>query len=131
MTPSIHINHLLYYGDALKNDILGEERSNKILPLNSIQQRGLKFSLHADQPMFESHPLRLIQTAVERKTKEGEVLGENEKLNIMEALKAMTIHGAWQIKMEDKLGSIKVGKYADLIILDRNPLEVPLSLIHI
>ena len=125
ITPSIHINHILYYGEALKNDIIGEERANKILPLNSIHQNGLKFSLHADQPMFESHPLRLIQTAVERKTKKGEILGENEKLNIMEALKAMTIHAAWQIKMENKIGSIKVGKYADLIILDKNPLEVP------
>ena len=97
----------------------------KTLPLNSIHQKGLKFSLHADQQMFESHPFRLIQTAVERKRKEGEVLGENEKLNIMDALKAMTIHAAWQIKMEDKIGSIKIGKYADLIILDKNPLEVP------
>ena len=43
----------------------------------------------------------------------------------MEALKALTIHAAWQIHMEDKIGSLEEGKYADFIILDQNPFTVP------
>jgi len=125
MTPSIHINHLYYYGEALKNEIIGEERAEKILPIASVQNNGLKFSLHADQPMFKSDPLRLIQTAVLRKTKEGNLMGDGEQIDILDALKAMTIHAAWQIKMEDKIGSIKEGKFADFVILDKNPLETP------
>jgi len=39
----------------------------------------------------------------------------------------MTINAAWQIHMEDKLGSLKVGKYADFLVLDKNPLEIPTS----
>ena len=54
MTPSIHINHLYYYGEALQNEIIGEERAQQMLPVNTLKKNNLKFSLHADQPMFES-----------------------------------------------------------------------------
>ncbi len=125
MTPNFHINHLFYYGKRLKNDILGSERTAKMLPVADAQKRGLIFSLHADQPMFESKPFRLIQTAVERQTKEGDTIGYNQHISVLEGLKAMTIHAAWQIHKEDKLGSLKVGKYADFIIVDKNPLKIP------
>ncbi len=125
MTPSIHINHLYFYGEALKNEIIGEERGDQILPVATVKNNGLKFSFHADQPMFKSDPFRLIQTAVLRKTKEGKLMGDGEQIEIVEGLKAMTIYAAWQIKMEDKIGSIKKGKYADFVILDKNPLEIP------
>jgi predicted amidohydrolase YtcJ len=130
ITPSFHINHLYFYGKALKENIIGDQRANKILPLLSAQNKGIKFSLHADQPMFESNPLRLIQTAVERQTKEGDTLGFNQKISILNALKAMTINAAWQIHMEDKIGSLKKGKYADFVILDKNPLIAPIHQIQ-
>jgi len=123
--PNFHINHLLYYGDALKDDLLGEERAEQILAIGSAQRAGLKFAMHADQPMFESKPLRLIQTAVERKTSSGEVISEEQRITVMDALKAMTINGAYSINMEDRIGSVKEGKYADFIIMDKNPLKVP------
>ncbi|WP_341225325.1 amidohydrolase [uncultured Arcticibacterium sp.] len=123
LTPSFHINHLYYYGDALKADILGEERTETILPLNTFTANEIKYSLHADQPMFESNPFSLIQTAVERKTTSGDTIAANQTISILEAIKALTINAAWQINMEDKLGSLEKGKYADFIILDKNPLK--------
>ena len=51
------------------------------------------------------------------------MLGEQYSLSVYEALEALTVNAAWQIKMDKKIGSIKEGKYADLIILDINPLE--------
>ena len=125
ISPSFHINHLYYYGRALKNHIIGEERANKILPIASAQNKNIKYSMHADQPMFESKPFRLIQTAIERTTKEGDTLGYNQRINILDGIKSMTINAAWQIHMEDKIGSLKKGKYADFIILDKNPLKTP------
>lgn len=125
LTPSFHINHLYYYGDALKKDILGEERTAKILPVAAAQRQSIKYSLHADQPMFPSRPFRLIQTAIERKTKSGDTIGEDQKITLLEAIQAMTIHAAWQINMEDKIGSLEVGKDADFIVLDKNPFEIP------
>jgi hypothetical protein len=125
ITPSFHINHLYYYGDALRTDILGEERTQRILPIASTKKGEIKYSLHADQPMFESKPFRLIQTAVERKTKSGYLIGEGEKIELLEAIRSMTINPAWQINMDEKIGSLEIGKYADFIILDINPFTVP------
>ncbi len=122
--PSLHINHLWYYGDALRDEIIGEERAQKILPIQQTINKNLKPTLHADQPMFESDPLSLMHTSVNRKTRAGHLLGENNQISIKDALKTMTINGAFQIKMEDKIGSIKVGKYADFVVLDKNPLLV-------
>lgn len=124
LTPSFHINHLYYYGESLHASMLGAERTSKILPVNSTIKNDIIVSLHADQPMFESKPFRLIQTAVERKTDEGKTIGESEKIDRIEAIKALTINAAWQINMEDKLGSLEENKYADFIVLDKNPMEV-------
>ncbi len=130
LTPSFHVNHLYYYGDALHTDVLGAERTSQILPIHSTMQKGIVATLHADQPMFESQPFRLIQTAVERKTKAGMPLGEREKIELLDAIKALTIHAAWQINVEDKLGSLEKGKYADFIVLDNNPFEMPTEALH-
>ena len=127
ITPSFHINHLYYYGQKLNDDIIGSERSNVMLPIRHADSLNLKFSLHADQPMFESNPFRLIQTAIERKTKEGDYLGEKYSINILSALKSMTINAAWQIHKEDKIGFLENGKYADFIIVDKNPLTINTS----
>ena len=121
--PSFHINHLYYYGDALEKQIIGASRADQMLPLKSAAENDLRFTLHADQPMFPSKPFSLLHTAVNRKTKDGKTLGKQNLITVYQGLEALTINAAWQIKMDEKIGSIKEGKYADLIILDRNPLE--------
>ena len=127
MSPSFHINHIYYYGKALRDSIIGPERANLILPIQSAANLKMNFSLHADQPMFDSNPFALIYTAVTRKTSEAHTLGADEAITVFDALKSLTIMSAWQIGYEDRLGSIKPGKYADLVILDRNPLEVSIE----
>ncbi len=125
MTASFHINHLYYYGQDLRDDIIGNERAQQMLPIASMKAHGLYFSLHADAPMYEEDPLSLLQTAVNRKTRAGDVIGEHEKISVLDGLKALTIYSAWQLHMDDKIGSLAVGKYADFVILDKNPLKVP------
>ena len=124
VSPSFHINHLWYYGEALENHIIGRERTDKILPLKAAENNSLIFSLHADQPMFESDPLSLLHTAVNRKTRYGNLFGKSNKIGVEQGLKSLTINAAWQIKTENKIGSIKPGKYADFVILDQNPMMV-------
>jgi len=126
VTVSFHINHLYYYGRALQNEIIGD-RADEMLPLRSASSQGIEFTLHADQPMYPEHPLSLVQTAVERKTREGLVIGDAEAITVRKALEAVTIDAAWQLGLENRLGSIEPGKDADLVILDANPLDVPLS----
>lgn len=72
--------------------------------------------------MFET-----IWCATTRKTKKGIILGENEKISVLDAIKAVTINSAYQYFEENKKGSIKEGKLADLIIVDKNPLEIDLD----
>ena len=124
VSPSFHINHLWYYGEALENHIIGQERTGRILPLKAAENNSLIFSLHADQPMFESDPLSLLHTAVNRKTRDGQIVGKTNKISVEQGLKSLTINVAWQIKMENKIGSIKPGKYADFVIIDQNPMMV-------
>lgn len=123
ITLSFHINHLYYYGDALRDEILGPNRANIMLPIRSAEKSGIRFTLHADQPMYSEDPLSLMETSISRKTRNGNSLGFNEHINRISALKALTIEAAWQLGMEKQMGSIEPGKFADLIILSENPLE--------
>ncbi len=74
--------------------------------------------------MYEADPLLLASTAVNRKTEGGQAINPKEAISVLDALKSITIHPAWQLHMEDKLGTIENGKYGDFVVLDRNPLKV-------
>ena len=125
VTPSFHINHLYYYGDALNGQLLGAQRAQSVLPVKTAFELGMHPTLHADSPMFPADPFSLMQTAITRSTRTGTVLGADEALTPIQALRAMTINGAWQLGMEKEIGSLETGKWADLVIVDRNPLQTP------
>ncbi|MDP5121764.1 MAG: amidohydrolase [Spirosomaceae bacterium] len=123
ISASFHINHLLFYGEFLKEQILGGLRGEQIFPVKSYADTGVPFSLHADMPQFVPNPFSLMSTAVNRTTESGLLITPVERISVWQALKSMTINAAWQLHMEDKLGSIEKGKYADFVILDKNPLK--------
>ena len=60
----------------------------------------------------------ILHNAVNRKTESGRVLGENQRISVMEAIKAVTINGAYQYFEEDTKGSIEQGKRSDLVIIN-------------
>ncbi len=124
LTPSFHINHIYYYGDALAESIIGPERAQIILPLKTAFDYGLHPTVHADSPMFPTDPLSLMKTAVTRKTKSGKTLGIDQAITVQQALRTVTINAAWQLHMDKKIGSIEVGKYADFTLLSANPYEL-------
>jgi predicted amidohydrolase YtcJ len=127
VTPSFHINHIYYYGDALNNSIIGKDRAERILPIKLAFELNMHPSLHADSPMFPANAFSLMKTATTRKTKSGVILGQDQAISIKEALRAMTINPAYQLGMSDKIGSIEVGKFADLQIINKNPYTVEAS----
>lgn len=123
MIPSIFVDHTYYWGDIhLRN--LGEARGRRISPARSAIDRGLPVNLHQDSPVIRPDMLQTIWSAVNRQTRGGVMIGPEQRISVKEALQAVTIHAAYQYGEEDTKGSIKEGKWADLVILDRNPLEI-------
>lgn len=132
VTVSFHINHILYYGDALEDSIIGARMAQQVLPVRSAFEQGMRPTLHADSPMFPASPFSLMQTAITRATSSGRSLNATEAIDIHQALRAMTINGAYQLRIEAQAGSLEPGKWADLLIVDKNPYQVaPTDLQHI
>ena len=123
--PSFFGLHVLYWGDRHRDIFLGPERARRISPAASAVRHGLRFTLHADTPVVPMQPLRMVATAVSRRTRSGAVLGPEQRIEPMRALRAVTIDAAWQHFEEVDKGSLEPGKLADLVILDRSPLEDP------
>lgn len=124
LTPSWHINHIYYYGEALRDEIIGQERAKIFMPMASAQAHGLRNSLHCDSPMYPAEPFKLMRTAVTRETRNHAVIGPDQAITVEEAVKAVTINAAWQLFMEDRVGSLEEGKLADLVVLSQNPLNM-------
>ena len=121
--PSFFISHIYYFGDIhIKN--LGMKRAEHISPAGSSLKQNILFTFHQDTPVIEPDMFETIWCAVNRTTKAGKVLGEDEKVSVLEAIKAVTINAAYQYGEEEIRGSLKTGKKADLIIVDKNPLKV-------
>jgi predicted amidohydrolase YtcJ len=122
--PTFFPSHTFYWGDWHRESVLGEERAQKISPLKSALDRGIVFGIHTDAPVVLLNQFDAIQHAVLRKTRTGVVLGADERVDVYTALKASTLWGAYMYHEENKKGSIRPGKLADLIIIDKNPLKV-------
>jgi len=75
-------------------------------------------------PMAPASPLMLMHAAVNRDNFAGKVAGPHQRISAIEALRAVTINSAYILRLEKKYGSIEAGKFANLTILDRNPLSV-------
>ena len=115
--------HTFYWGDWHK-EIIGDSLGNKISPVKTALNKGLKISIHTDAPVALPNLMRVVWTAVNRTSRSGQIIGEEERLTPYEALKAITIWSAYQHFEENTKGSLEVGKLADLVILDKNPLKV-------
>lgn len=114
---------LLYlYGAAYRDQILGPDRTEFMEPMAACLKAGVAFSIHTDAPVSPVGPLRLMQIAVTRRCViDKSVIGADQAITVEEALKAITIHAARQIGLEDSIGTIEPGKEADLTILESDP----------
>ena len=123
MIPSIFVAHVNYWGDVhLKN--FGQERGSRVSPVRSALNRGLVYNFHTDTPVVQPDIFHSIWAAVNRITRNGVLSGPEQRIDVYDALKAVTINAAYEYFEEDQKGSIKQGKRADLIVIDENPLKV-------
>ncbi|WP_104038545.1 amidohydrolase [Vibrio jasicida] len=122
--PSLFPMHTFYWGDWHAESVLGHPRADFISPTKAVREAGLMFSTHHDAPVALPSSFRVLDATVNRTTRTAEVLGPDQRVNTYTALQAMTIWPAYQHFEETKKGSLEIGKNADLIILDNNPLKV-------
>lgn len=115
--------HLYYWGEPIADHMFGPDVAAKYMPFGSAARAGMRFSLHADAPMTDPSPLLCMQIATTRRTKAGRVLGPDQCISREQALRAVTLDAAYQLFMENHIGSITVGKYADFTVLAENPLK--------
>lgn len=123
--PSFFHDHVYYWGDWYSDVVFGPERASRISPLASAAKRGMRFTMHQDCPVGPPNAVLMLDTAVNRRTRTGRPLGTEYAVDVMTALKAITIDAAYQCFDEKIKGSLEPGKYGDMVILDRDPLTVP------
>lgn len=120
---SFFTNHTYYWGDVhLQN--LGEKRASFISPMHSAIAKGIHVANHTDYNVTPMNQMFVCWTAVNRLTRTNKILGPHERITPYQALQAVTIGGAYMYFEENRKGSLKAGKVADLVILDKNPLKV-------
>ena len=125
VTCSIFVDQIHYWGDVIVDGLFGPEHGSRWMPAGSAVATGMRISLHNDPPVTPEEPLRNISVAVTRIAPSGRVLGPEERLTVEQAIRAQTIDAAWQLQSEDVVGSLEVGKYADLVVLSADPRAVP------
>ena len=125
--PTFFLDHIWFWGDYHYDSVFGPERANRLSPAKSALRRNMNFTLHQDSPVKMPNQILALHNAVNRQTQSGRILGEDQRLTVMEAIKALTLNAAYQYFEEETKGSIEEGKLADFVILDRNPLEVDSS----
>ncbi|WP_250517454.1 amidohydrolase [Caballeronia sp. INDeC2] len=125
MCVNFFSNHIYYWGDAHYTQTMGADRANRMDSAGTANELGITFGLHSDAPITQLNPLFTAWCAVQRQTASGRVLGEAERLSVADALRAITLGAAFTIGMDDAIGSIEIGKFADFAVLDEDPSEVP------
>ena len=115
--------HTFYWGDWHK-EIIGDSLGNTISPTRTALNKGLKITIHTDAPVALPNLMRMVGISVDRKSRSGQIIGEKERLSPYEALQSITSWSAYQHFEEHQKGTLEVGKLADMIILDKNPLKV-------
>lgn len=122
VTMTFQVAHNFYFGDFHRETIYGPQRTDRLNPVQSALERGISVTLHHDSPIHPVDQFMLMWAAVNRVTRSGRVIGAAQQIGTLDALKASTINAAYQFFEEDYKGSIEVGKLADFVIVDDNPL---------
>ena len=119
----------IYWGDLLDGQMFPSEIGSQWQAIGDAFDAGLEVSFHNDGSVTPPNVLLNIQSTITRTTSSGTVHGANQKVTLDQALRAETINGARQLFVDDKYGSLEVGKIADLVELSADPYEVnPMTL---
>lgn len=124
MCVNLFANHIYYWGDAHYTMTMGPDRACRMDACASALAHGVPLAIHSDAPITPLGPLFTAWCAANRLTSSGRVLGESERIGVAEALYAITMGAAFTLGLDDRIGSIEIGKFADFCVLDDDPQSI-------
>jgi len=126
ISPSFLIGHVFYWGQAMRDNVFGHTKANLLDRTGACEAKGIRWTLHSDEPVSEMGPLRCIENAVTRKMwkEPGTILAPEECISVDAALRAVTRDAAWQCHSDHEVGTLEPGKFADLVMLESDPRAV-------
>ncbi|WP_449220369.1 amidohydrolase [Tistrella mobilis] len=124
IAANLFANHIYYWGDQHAALTMGPDRARRMDACGTAMAEGVRFAMHSDAPITPLAPLFTAWCAVNRQTATGRELGPEEKISVADALHAITLGAAWQLRLDHLTGSIEVGKYADFAVLEDDPTEI-------
>ena len=124
MCVNLFANHHYFWGEEHYHQTVGAERALRMNACRSALDNQLPIAIHSDAPITPLAPLFTAWAAVTRQTRTGRVQGEYERIEVSEALHAITLGAAYTLHLDHLIGSIEVGKHADFAVLEHDPTEV-------
>jgi predicted amidohydrolase YtcJ len=124
MCANFFPNHHHFWGDQHYSTTVGPDRAERMNPCRSALELGVPFAIHSDAPVTPLGPLHVAWCAVNRRTPSGRLLGGHERIDVADALHAVTLGAAHTLHLDGEIGSIECGKRADFAVLDDDPLRV-------
>ncbi len=124
MCANLFANHHFYWGDEHYNLTVGPERAERMNACRTALATGIPMAIHSDAPITPLGPLFTAWCAVNRLTASGRVQGAYEKIDVADALYAITLGAAYTLKLDGEVGSIEAGKHADFAVLEDDPTEI-------
>ncbi len=121
------------YNSKLVEPLVGPQRSQRLYPIRSLMDSGAIVTAGSDWPDSPLNPLDGMQVAVTRRAMEAAIHSAwvpEQRVDLTRIIAAYTIAGAYQSFTDRDSGSLEVGKWADLIVLDRNIFAIPVQEIH-
>ncbi|MEY2917101.1 MAG: hypothetical protein RIS73_815, partial [Bacteroidota bacterium] len=122
--PSFFSMHTYYWGDWHTESVFGKERAYFMEAANTAFKKGMIFTEHHDAPVGLPSSIMIIATAVNRTSRTNVVIGPDERITPYMAIESITKWAAYQNFTENSKGTLVVGKLADLVVLDKNPLKI-------
>lgn len=124
LCANLFANHVYYWGDEHARLTMGPDRARRMDACRTALRHGIPLGIHSDAPVTPLAPLFTAWCAVNRLTLSGKVLGEAERIEVHEALHAITLGAAYTLRMDHLVGSLCTGKYADFAVLGDDPTAV-------
>ncbi len=131
LSVSHTINQVYFWGESFRDEVLGPERAARIHSLRRDLEQGIASSCHSGSPVSPVDPCLALRTATTRLMRDSDdVLGPFQQLKLEEALRTVTCNAAEHVLLGDRVGSLRPGMLADLVVLDRDPREVAPERLH-